>query len=168
MITGTCLTQPGAPGGCFSSRVLLLLALSGNAVIAQGFDACARTSQQTKRSCLEAAQRNYVNTLGKCTNLSDPSARQACQDQALTELQDAQQTCQAGFVVRQTACETFGPAPYDPLIDPANFVATIDNPYFPLQPGTTFIYEGQMPDGFEHDEFAVTHNTRVILGVNLC
>jgi hypothetical protein len=114
---------------------------------------------------LEAAQSNYVNTLGKCTNVSDPSARRACQDQALADLRDAQQTCQAGFVVRQTACHEFGPAPYDPVIDPANFVTTIDNPYFPLQPGTTFIYEGQMPDGFEHDEFAVTHNTRVILGV---
>ena len=32
-------------------------------------------------------------------------------------------------------------------------------------PGTTFIYEGQTAGGFEHDEFAVTHNTRVILGV---
>src|SRR5215475_13031190 len=148
-----------------AAAVLLLLHSSGSAVIAQGFDACAQTSEQTRRSCLEAAQSNYVNTLGKCTNLSDPSARQACQDQAQADLNDAQQTCQAGFVVRQTACESFGPAPYDPLIDPANFVATIDNPYFPLQPGTTFIYEGQMPDAFERDEFAVTHNTRVILGV---
>src|SRR5262245_40250356 len=148
-----------------AAGVLLLLNLGRSAVIAQGFDACAQTSEQTRRSCLEAAQSNYVNTLGKCTNISDPSTRQACQDQALADLNDAQQTCQVGFVVRQTACDSFGPAPYDPVIDPANFVATIDNPYFPLQPGTTFIYEGQMPDGFERDEFAVTHNTRVILGV---
>jgi hypothetical protein len=148
-----------------AAGVLLLLNLSRSAVIAQGFDACAKTSEQTKRSCLDAAQSTYVNALAKCTNLSDPSARRACQDQALADLQDAQQTCQAGFVVRQTACDNFGPAPYDPVIDPANFVARIDNPYFPLQPGTTFIYEGQMPDGFERDEFAVTHNTRVILGV---
>ena len=84
--------------------VLLLLNLS-SAAIAQAFDACARTSEEAKRSCLEAAQSNYVNALGKCTNLSDPSARQACQDQAVTDLQDAQQTCQAGFVVRQTACD---------------------------------------------------------------
>jgi len=148
-----------------AAGVLLLLNLSGSAVIAQGADACAQTSEQTKRSCLETAQSNYVNALGKCTNLSDPSARRTCQDQALADLQDAQQTCQAGFVVRQTACGEFGPAPYDPVIDPANFVTTVDNPYFPLPPGTTFIYEGQMPDGFERDEFAVTHNTRVILGV---
>jgi hypothetical protein len=148
-----------------AAGVFLLLTLSGSAVIAQGFDACGRTSQQARRSCSEAAQSNYVNALGKCTNLSDPAARQACQDQALTDLNDAQATCQAGFVVRQTACGEFGSAPYDPVIDPANFVTTIDNPYFPLQPGTTFIYEGQMPDGLERDEFAVTHNTRVILGV---
>jgi hypothetical protein len=145
--------------------VLLLLNVGGSSVIAQTFDACAKTSEQARSACLEAAQSNYVNALGKCTNVSDPSARQACQDQARADLNDAQQTCQAGFVVRQSSCDQFGPAPYDPVIDPANFVATIDNPYFPLQPGTTFIYEGQMPDGFEHDEFAVTHNTRVILGV---
>jgi len=148
-----------------AAGVLLLLNLSGSTVIAQGFDACGRTSEQARTSCLEAAQSNYVNALGKCTNLSDPSARQACQNQALTDLNSAQQTCQAGFSVRQHACNKLGPAPYDPVIDPANFVATIDNPYFPLPPGTTFIYGGQMPGGFERDEFAVTHNTRVIDGV---
>src|SRR5438477_1644421 len=148
-----------------AASVFLLLNLSGSAVIAQGFDACAKTSQQAKRSCLEAAQSNYVNALGKCTNLSDPAARQACQDQALTDLNDAQQVCQAGFVVRQTSCQQLGPAPYDPVIDPANFVTTIDNPNFPLQPGTTFIYEDHFGGNLMRDEFAVTHNTRVLDGV---
>ena len=148
-----------------AAGVVLLLNLCGSAVVAQGFDACARTSEEAKRSCLEGAQSNYVNALGKCANVSDPSARQACQDQAQADLSDAQQTCQAGFVVRQSSCDKLGPAPYDPVIDPANFVDTIDNPYFPLRPGTTFIYEGRMPEGLERDQFAVTHNTRVILGV---
>src|SRR5206468_1548653 len=62
-------------------------------------------------------------------------------------------------------CKRLGGAPYDPGIDPANFVATIDNPYFPLQPGTTFVYEGQTADGLERDEFFVSHVTRVIFGV---
>jgi hypothetical protein len=31
---------------------------------------------------------------------------------------------------------------YSPSIDPANFVATIDNRYFPLKPGTSFHYQG--------------------------
>ena len=48
-------------------------------------------------------------------------------------------------------------------IDPANFVDEIDNPFFPLQPGTTFIYESQ--DGSEVVITTVTHDTKEILGV---
>jgi len=148
-----------------AAGVLLLLNLSGSTVIAQGVDACAQTSDLAKRSCLEVAQSNYVNALGKCANLSDQSARQACQDQATADRNDAQQICQAGFLVRQTSCGQLGPAPYDPVIDPANFVTTIDNPYFPLVPGTTFIYEDHFGGSLMRDEFAVTHNTRVLDGV---
>ena len=54
---------------------------------------------------------------------------------------------------------------YDPMIDPANFVEVIDNPYFPLIPGTTFIYEGETEDGFERNEVFVTDETRVVMGV---
>jgi len=52
-------------------------------------------------------------------------------------------------------------APYNPQLDPTNFVTGIDNPYFPLVPGTTFVYEG---DG-EHIEIIVTHDTKTILGI---
>jgi hypothetical protein len=55
--------------------------------------------------------------------------------------------------------------PYAPVIDPANFVTGVDNPLFPLQPGTTFIYEGQTEKGSERNEVVVTHDTREILGV---
>ena len=74
-------------------------------------------------------------------------------------------TCKGQRDARLAACARLGPAAYAPPIDPVNFVATIDNPLFPLTPGTTFIYEGQTAAGLEHDEFAVTHNTRTILGV---
>jgi hypothetical protein len=55
--------------------------------------------------------------------------------------------------------------PYAPMIDPANFVTGIDNPVFPLKPGTTFIYEGKTEKGIEHNEVNVTTETKVILGV---
>ena len=55
--------------------------------------------------------------------------------------------------------------PYAPVIDPGNFVTGIDNPFFPLQPGTTLIYEGQTEKGNERNEVVVTGDTRVILGV---
>jgi hypothetical protein len=54
---------------------------------------------------------------------------------------------------------------YNPIINPADFVAEIDNPYFPLKPGTTFIYQGETEDGTERNEVAVTDKTKNILGV---
>ena len=56
--------------------------------------------------------------------------------------------------------------PYDPVIDPENFVDGVDNPYFPLVPGTTFIYEGDTEEGTEHIEVVVTDDTKEVLGVD--
>ena len=72
-------------------------------------------------------------------------------------------TCNGGFQVRRESCQKLGPGPYDPLINPNNFTTKIDNPYFPLVPGTTFTY--LTPNGAIKDVFAVTHDTRVIDGV---
>src|SRR4030095_4311691 len=47
--------------------------------------------------------------------------------------------------------------------DPENFGGPIDNPYFTLQPGTTFISE--TPDGSEVGTFFVSRETKVIDGV---
>jgi len=55
--------------------------------------------------------------------------------------------------------------PYSVSIDPEDFVQRIDNPYFPLVPGTTFTYEGQTEDGLEHIEDVVTHETKQVMGV---
>ena len=54
---------------------------------------------------------------------------------------------------------------YSPSIDPANFVATIDNPYWPLKPGTAFHYEGVRGTIRQTDDEVVTHKTKEILGV---
>lgn len=52
-----------------------------------------------------------------------------------------------------------------PVIDPANFVRGIDNEYFPLKPGTTYVYEGESAEGHEMNRFTVTRNTVTIMGV---
>jgi hypothetical protein len=54
---------------------------------------------------------------------------------------------------------------YSPDIDPANFVDKVDNKYFPLEPGTTFVYEGKDEEGFERTEVSVTNDTKKIMGV---
>jgi hypothetical protein len=140
------------------------LAFNGEARV-EAPDSCRQTAHDILTSCRKAAQSDYSLALAKCDNVADPAAQAQCQSQASADLNDARQTCQEQNDVRLAACPRLGGAPYDPVIDPSNFVTRIDNPYFPLTPGTTFIYEGQTAEGFEHDEFAVTHNTRVILGV---
>jgi hypothetical protein len=52
-----------------------------------------------------------------------------------------------------------------PEFDSDNFVPRVTNPYFPLEPGTTFFYEG-MSEGVPTREVVyVTNQTKVILGV---
>jgi hypothetical protein len=50
---------------------------------------------------------------------------------------------------------------YTPHIDPAHFTTTIDNEYFPMKPGITFLYEGKG----ERDQMTVTHDTKKVMGV---
>ena len=52
-----------------------------------------------------------------------------------------------------------------PQINSAAFVNQIDNPLFPLDPGTTFSYRGTKEGVPTSDEFTVTHQTKKIAGV---
>jgi hypothetical protein len=55
--------------------------------------------------------------------------------------------------------------PYTVDIDPADFITVIDNPYLPLLPGTTRIYEGETEDGLERIEVTVLNETKTVMGV---
>jgi hypothetical protein len=54
---------------------------------------------------------------------------------------------------------------YSPTIDPSDFVAAVDNRYFPLKPGTRFHYTGVLDKTPQTDDMVVTHRTKQILGV---
>src|SRR6266850_3564519 len=54
---------------------------------------------------------------------------------------------------------------YEPVLDPANFVSAIDNPYFPLPVGRTLVYEGIKDGQSQVDTVVVTDQTRVIEGI---
>jgi hypothetical protein len=128
-------------------------------------DACKATASHAFDSCKSGAHSDKSLASGKCDNVPDPAARKVCAQQAASDLKDALQSCSDARAFRKAACTRLGPDPYSPVIDPANFVATIDNPFMTLTPGTTFIYEGQTAQGLEHNEIFVTHNTKVIDGV---
>jgi hypothetical protein len=54
---------------------------------------------------------------------------------------------------------------YEPVLDPADFVAVIDNPYFPLPVGRTLVYEGIKDGQTLVDTVTVTDQTKLIEGI---
>ena len=78
-----------------------------------------------------------------------------------------------GFVCLTAACgaEAKGGGGGEELLigpehlDPSNFVATIDNPYLPLKPGTVWEYEAVGSEGKERIVVTVTDQTKVVDGV---
>jgi len=74
-------------------------------------------------------------------------------------------TLATAFVLSALSLTLAGATDATDDINPEDFTVTIDNPFFPLQPGTTFIYKGRKQLSKERDEFAVTDRTIVIDGV---
>ncbi len=62
------------------------------------------------------------------------------------------------------ALPAVGP-PYEVQMDPASFSTTIDNPYFPLIPGSRWEYEGRSGGSTELNIVVVTDRTREVMGV---
>ena len=66
---------------------------------------------------------------------------------------------------------TPGPPPwvlhgkYAPRLEPANFVARIDNRYFPLKPGNAFHFWGVKDSARQVDDVVVTHRSKRVLGI---
>ena len=54
---------------------------------------------------------------------------------------------------------------YAPEIDPAKFSTTIDNPYFPLVPGTVFNFKGEEDGAKQEETIAVLSETKELMGV---
>ncbi len=55
-----------------------------------------------------------------------------------------------------------GATPYEPVLDPANFVSVIDNPYYPLPVGRVLVYKDEAR---ATDTVTVTNQTKVIEGI---
>jgi hypothetical protein len=66
------------------------------------------------------------------------------------------------FVLASTGIAASAPAAGP---NPRDFVARVDNPWFPLLPGTTFVYRGVKDGKTARDVVTVTHAIRTIQGV---
>ena len=129
---------------------------------------CSASAQAARVACLRDAEGDYFLSLGKCANLSDADERARCVGLAGLLRDEAPEDCFEQFEAQDDFCDEFGQGPYDPVIDPSDFVDPADigngvppNPYFPLVPGSTWTYMG----GGELNIVRVTGETREILGV---
>ena len=131
----------------------------------QGPDPCRQSADAARKACRQQSQAEYWLAIGKCDNLSDPVESAKCRQDALDALQESQQECNDQYLARHALCERLGGGFYEPDLDPADFVAVIDNPWLPLIPGTTLVYASHGPDGLQREEVHVTDETEVIEGV---
>jgi hypothetical protein len=125
---------------------------------------CKNAADAVHLSCRRGAWSEYWLQRAKCINLPTHAERVACFAESLDALDETLDECDEQRSARRQLCNVL-PGRYDPVIDPANFVAAVDNPLFPLIPGTTLVYE-KLDDGkLEHVEVEVLRETKVILGV---
>ncbi len=129
---------------------------------------CTSTATAALRACRAEVVDDFQIARGICINLSDAAARSDCLDEARIERQEARVLCREQRDARLDLCEVLGEDRYDPDFDPADFVdplaiggAVAPNPYFPLIPGTRWVYEG----GDETVTVTVTVKTKLIEGV---
>ena len=52
--------------------------------------------------------------------------------------------------------------PYQPKIDPSNFSSVVNNPYYPLVPGTIMIFSEKDGDETRKRTVTVTHDTKTV------
>jgi hypothetical protein len=127
--------------------------------------ACSLSALALVKSCRFQAQADYWLELAKCENIEGRSERVACRQEAQAALKQAYGDCNDEYDGRRETCEDLGEAPHAPEIDPKDFASEVTNPFFPLKPGTTYVFEATTKNGVEHDEVHVTHRTKTILGV---
>ncbi len=167
-------TETQWAAGAMASLCAVLVLVVGIAVTpspaeAQGCDlsepgACTATSLAALRACRNEVRDDYWIAIGNCRNLT--SGRRRCIRDARDERAETRDECVDMCAARQEVCDELGQGPYDPEIDPADFVdpvaaAANPNQYWPLVPGTVWEYEG----GDETITVTVTDETKEILGV---
>jgi hypothetical protein len=85
--------------------------------------------------------------------------------EARSELKEDVDLAEAQFQARLRVGQAFGGGPYDPVIEPSEFSPIVTNPYMPLIPGQTLVYEGRTSEGLLRRELTTLAETAMIGGV---
>lgn len=170
LIASPVLAARGGPGNEGESD-------SGVGRIGSGQNYCSQTAALVLGSCEAGARSDFRLAVADCVNVSDQQERDQCLEDAVRARGNDLQSCQQQLQARLDVCDQVGQDRYDPQIDPADFVNPLaigqgvqPNPYFPLVPGTQWVYEATSRDdaGEEVTEtitVTVTEETKLIEGV---
>jgi len=152
-------------------RILLIIAALGllaSPALAGGKrgGACKKTTGVARKACKLGLKEDIKLGEGVCFQVSDAAESRECLGEVKEEARETKEECDEVFEARQEVCELLGQDPYDPELDPANFVSVIDNPYAPFPVGATWVYEGLTDEGdLERIEIEVLAETRTIEGI---
>jgi hypothetical protein len=144
---------------------LLVLGITPMPAAARGKSACLRSASLARKSCKLEGKADRRLEDAKCLQTADPDAAKQCLSDAREAFGEASEDCADQFDARRDLCEELGEDVYAPVLDPADFVAAIDNPYAPFAVGSRWVYETQTPEGLERNEVEVTGETKTILGI---
>lgn len=149
-----------------TATVSMIFGMTTAGVAQADSGACGATAKAARQACKNEIGDDFWIAIGNCANLPAKNVTKACGKAARQALAEAKTECSDQFDARQTLCDALGAAPYDPPIDAASFrspasTAANPNPYFPLMPGTVWVYQG----GGETITVTVTDRTKLIAGV---
>jgi hypothetical protein len=113
---------------------------------------CSQTARAMWKADVSAAWDEYWIAVGNSFNLTDWEESKEALQEAQEELKENMDLAGERKEARLEICEKIGECPYDPQIDPEEFVDFdlvvsgqqnfVPNPYFPLVPGTAWEYLG--------------------------
>src|ERR687897_281098 len=119
---------------------------------------CTHTERQRPRSTVPTLGKGWVKLIRRKVVLGALVGAVLVLAMGCASSSSQEQTAQEQKAQEQKAQEQKA---YAPHIDPAEFTTKVDNEYFPMKPGTTFVYQG----GQERSEMSVTHQTKKVMGV---
>jgi hypothetical protein len=109
---------------------------------------CEAVARLARMACKNDVRDDYLTHIGNCLNLSDSEDAEECGEEAAEARAEETMLCGERLDARRDVCDLLEEEIYDPEIDPDFFVspeeaASDPNPYFPLFPGNTWVYENE-------------------------
>jgi hypothetical protein len=122
---------------------------------------CSTSAVTLRRACAVDLVDDRFEGRAACANVTDDEARAECLTDLHDELVESGAHCNDVFDARLALCEAVHDAAHEPafgmefanrFVDPREIGTSVTpNPWLPLVPGTTWVYEGEFHDEEENE-----------------